>query len=64
MIVYLVTQTCSDTYYADHPTKVAFITREMAKEFIESKDDFEWPSYNIFELNIVDSIEAAEKYWR
>lgn len=65
MTIYLVCETCADTYYAGHPTKVAFNNRSLAEEFIKSKmadDDF--ADFYIKEIVLVDTIDAANNFFK
>jgi hypothetical protein len=63
MFVYLITNECSDSYYPEHPTRIAFFTRRDAAEFLKTIDDEESQYYSIKEIEVVtDDFAYANTY--
>lgn len=65
MIVYLVTSQCDDTYYPDHPTRIAFTTQELAEAFVKSRNgEDEWGYYyNVRKIELLDSLDNVPTDW-
>lgn len=55
-VIYLIVRECDDTYYPPHPTKVAFVSKVKAEEYIEKKhaeDEYGTEIYSIREVELI-----------
>lgn len=61
--IYLVCRECDDTYYAGHPTKLAFFDKKIAEEFINSMTELDdiWQPYYIFEVQLASNLKQGRE---
>lgn len=55
MTVWIVEHECDDTYYSPYLERI-FLTEELAKKYIESKDEYDRQQLEISEVDVIEKL--------
>lgn len=53
-VIYLIVRDCDDSYYPPHPTKVAFVSKVKAEEYVKTKNDEDEMGFNYYSIREVE----------